>query len=195
MKREYQDHFTKRLELFCFKQYPDFNIVSLKDLILHFDKEWYLDTSRQETLDPLKGTLTYFLKNYDPAWKTTDVYNTKINYTGSEIWKLVDPIVNSLELIHDGKAGRVMISKLLSEEDVERHFDPGQYAGVVRRNHVPIQTNDGVIFSVADQFINMKEGECWEINNNKSHGIKNKYKLDRIHLIIDIIPNKYIHLT
>jgi hypothetical protein len=192
MKREYQDHFTKRLETFCFKQHKSFDVSKIKQIINNFDEEWYLDTSRQQTLDPLKGTRTYFLKNYEPFWETTHPYITAINDGDSEIWKLVRPIVNYLEDIHDGKVGRIMISKLLAGEDVDVHMDPGQYAGVVRRNHVPIETNDGVIFSVAGESVNMKEGECWEINNNKPHGIKNKYKLDRVHLIIDVIPNKYI---
>jgi hypothetical protein len=192
MKKEYQDHFTKRLEEFCFKFHGNFDVSEIKKVVSNFDEEWYLDTSRQKTLDPLKGTLTYFLKSYEPFWTPEDTYSTKINYEDSEIWKLVNPIINSLENIHNGKMGRVMISKLLAGEDVDVHIDPGQYAGVVRRNHIPLETNDGVVFSVAGEFVNMKEGECWEINNNKPHGIKNKYKLDRIHLIVDIIPNKYI---
>jgi aspartyl/asparaginyl beta-hydroxylase (cupin superfamily) len=38
----------------------------------------------------------------------------------------------------------------------------------------------------------MKEGECWEINNNKIHRVANNSEMDRIHLTIDIIPNQYL---
>ena len=195
MKKKYQDHFTKRLEAFCFKQHKSFDISEIKKIINSFDDEWYLNTVRQEAHDDLKQTISYFLKNYDVKWETSDSYTTEVNDKDSEIWKLVRPIVNDLENIHDGKVGRVMISKLFDGKDIAVHSDPGHYLGVVRRNHVPIETNDGVIFSVAGESVNMKEGECWEINNNKPHSVKNKSKLDRIHLIIDIIPNKYIHLT
>jgi hypothetical protein len=38
----------------------------------------------------------------------------------------------------------------------------------------------------------MYEGECWEINNMQYHEVINDSEEDRIHLIIDIIPNEYI---
>ena len=35
----------------------------------------------------------------------------------------------------------------------------------------------------------MLEGECWEINNTRLHAVENNSKIDRIHLLIDIMPN------
>ena len=56
----------------------------------------------------------------------------------------------------------------------------------------PEKTKD-VYFYVDDGVLNMLEGECWEINNMKSHEVINNSDEDRIHLMIDIIPNKYIN--
>ena len=39
-----------------------------------------------------------------------------------------------------------------------------------------------------DNTINMKEGICYEINNQLPHAAHNNSDLDRIHLIIDIMP-------
>ena len=38
----------------------------------------------------------------------------------------------------------------------------------------------------------MKVGECWEINNSLLHSVENNGKTERIHLLVDILPNKFI---
>jgi hypothetical protein len=38
----------------------------------------------------------------------------------------------------------------------------------------------------------MGTGECWEINNSRIHYVNNGSKIDRVHLLIDIMPNKEI---
>jgi aspartyl/asparaginyl beta-hydroxylase (cupin superfamily) len=53
------------------------------------------------------------------------------------------------------------------------------------RTHIPIKTNDNVLFTVAGETINMKEGEIWEFNNQKYHSVHNNGDEDRWHLIID----------
>jgi hypothetical protein len=35
----------------------------------------------------------------------------------------------------------------------------------------------------------MGTGECWEINNSRTHFVNNGSKIDRVHLLIDIMPN------
>jgi aspartyl/asparaginyl beta-hydroxylase (cupin superfamily) len=37
----------------------------------------------------------------------------------------------------------------------------------------------------------MVTGECLEINNSKIHEAVNKSDNERVHLLIDIFPNKY----
>jgi aspartyl/asparaginyl beta-hydroxylase (cupin superfamily) len=38
----------------------------------------------------------------------------------------------------------------------------------------------------------MRVGEIWEVNNNKVHQVWNEGDTDRVHLLIDIIPNNVI---
>lgn len=44
-------------------------------------------------------------------------------------------------------------------------------------------------FGVGDEKINMKSGECWEINNSRTHFVDNNSETDRVHLLIDIMPH------
>jgi hypothetical protein len=38
----------------------------------------------------------------------------------------------------------------------------------------------------------MAEGECWEINNSRPHYVNNFSNVDRVHLLVDIMPNSHI---
>ena len=61
-----------------------------------------------------------------------------------------------------------------------------------RRHHVPIITSEQTLFGVGTEKINMLEGECWEINNTRFHSVENDSDIDRVHLLIDIMPNSEI---
>jgi aspartyl/asparaginyl beta-hydroxylase (cupin superfamily) len=84
------------------------------------------------------------------------------------------------------------LTNLKSGTEIPWHVDKGEYLVVSKRHHIPIITSDNVFFFIDNDLSVMKEGECWEIRNTKPHRVVNASGIDRIHLIIDIIPNKYI---
>lgn len=59
------------------------------------------------------------------------------------------------------------------------------------RIHVPIQTNDSVVFRVNGQELKMLPGSCWYANFNLPHFVSNDGGTDRIHLVIDCIRNSW----
>ena len=63
------------------------------------------------------------------------------------------------------------------------------------RIHIPIVTNPGVIFCVGGERKNLKSGEMWEINNATTHWVRNDGDRDRVHLIIDWVPNSHSSLV
>ncbi len=75
---------------------------------------------------------------------------------------------------------------------ITRHIDQGRgiSSGYIRV-HVPIQTNDQVIFTIDDEQINMQEGECWAVDVNSPHAVNNLGQKDRIHLMIDCKLNEW----
>jgi hypothetical protein len=92
----------------------------------------------------------------------------------------------------DGKMGQVLFIKLPAKKIIDPHEDHGDYLHCVARYHIPIITNLGVKFIIDGESKHVPEGECWEINNNKTHAVENNGEEDRIHLLIDIMPNKYL---
>ena len=73
---------------------------------------------------------------------------------------------------------------------IKEHTDSdGGYEDGFFRIHIPIQTNDKVIFTVNKKPLPMREGECWYANFNKPHFVSNQGETDRIHLVIDCLRN------
>lgn len=52
-------------------------------------------------------------------------------------------------------------------------------------------THEDVLFTVLDNTMNMKAGSAYEINNGMPHSVINNSNVDRIHLIVDLLPNEY----
>ena len=100
------------------------------------------------------------------------------------------------------EAGKV-IGKHSDKIDKDLGFDDGQ----IIRIHVPIRTNDDVVFSlfesprakVAHEY-NLKTGHYYYMDVTKPHAVRNMSEVDRIHLVVDCYVNdslrtvSYTHL-
>jgi len=84
--------------------------------------------------------------------------------------------------------GRIMLVNLLAGGNVGSHIDPGIYFETYKRFHVPLISNEQVVFTGSEdgQNYHMPTGVLGQLNNGKLHGIQNNSKFDRIHLIADI---------
>lgn len=182
----------KILEKFKFKQYESYDIAEIKKYVKKFSDEWFFDTTRQETYSIHKNTMSYFLYEADLDWVADTPYIVEQKSNDEVLLAMVEPIVKSLEELHNGKRGQVLFIKLPGKNNIPKHHDDGDYLMSARRHHVPIITNKKTIFGVSNETVNMQEGECWEINNSKMHYVTNDSTVDRIHLLIDIMPNEFI---
>ena len=89
------------------------------------------------------------------------------------------------------EAGKV-IGKHSDKIDKDLGFDDGQ----IMRIHVPIRTNDDVVFSlyesprakVAYEY-NLKTGHYYYMDVTKPHAVRNMSEVDRIHLVVDCYVN------
>jgi len=179
-------------EKFNFKFHGNFDVSDITKHLLTYSSEWLENTERQNLYEVHKETNTIFLYDHKNTWAVGDKYDLEVNLSKSVMIDLVSPIVKSLELIHDGKVGKCVFIKMPAHKSVKEHVDRMDYLGAVRRHHIPIITNENVIFFVNKESKNMKIGECWEINNSFLHSVENNGNTKRIHLMVDILPNKFI---
>lgn len=169
-----------------------FDVSSIKEMVLGYDKEWTLDTSRQEMYKEHKDTFTYMLQDFSLDWEPGKAFEYKSKYIDKKDMDIVQPIVNKLLSLYNGVTGRIMYINLPSKKYVPPHKDGGFYLKNVRRFHIPILTNRDVVYIINGEHKNMAEGECWEINNLAHHAVFNNSNEDRVHLVIDILPESVI---
>lgn len=167
-----------------------FDVSFIKHEVLNFTNQWHKDTSRQNTYKAHKDTLTYMLQDVSLLWKMGEPLDPVKKYEADYEWDLLSDIMGTLLQKCPGSIGRVMYINLPSGKNVPYHRDGGYYLSNVRRFHIPIITNDDVLYIIGEEEKNMKQGECWEINNNNYHSVVNNGESDRVHLVMDIVPNE-----
>lgn len=183
---------TKKNEDFDFIHRGDFDVSKILNYLKEYDSEWLSDTSRQNTYQAHKETNSIFIYDYSADWKIGEPYSIQQKTDSKELIELVDPLIKYLEKIHDGRVAKTVFIKLPPAKNVHKHVDFGDYLESIRRHHVAIATNKDVAFIINGKKKNMSVGEIWEVNNNKEHQVWNDGSTDRIHLMIDIIPNKFL---
>jgi len=172
-----------------------FEINHIKDEISNFSNEWLIDQSRQEKGYTHKSTQMFRICETDYDWIVGDPVET--NYVNLLKNSLSDQelkkIFIDLESYYSGKIIRCEFVKLNSNSYIPKHVDGGALLHYSRRVHVPIITKDLITFTVMDNTIHMEEGGWYEINNQMPHSVSNPTDFDRVHLIIDILPDDMIN--
>lgn len=182
----------KRSENFNYRFHGNFDISQISKHLDTYSNEWFLNNSRQQTSVVHKETTSVFIYDHAAIWSIKEKFNPIKNNSQPQMEKLLQPIIDHLEKIHNGKVGKCLFIKLPAGKNVLEHSDQMDYLGAVRRHHLAIQTNENVLFFVNNESKNMQVGDCWEINNSLKHSVINNGNTDRIHLLIDIMPNEFI---
>ena len=173
-----------------------FEIDNIKKEVFNFSEEWNLFTLRQETYDVHKSTKTFpiCLSNID-SWdpknpvEITQMYQFKNKDANIEIIN----IFNKLKEYYSGEIIGCEVVNLPANTNIKKHLDGGALLHYSRRVHIPIITNKDVTFTVMNNTINMEESNWYEINNQMTHSVDNNSNFDRVHLIIDIMPNDMLN--
>lgn len=81
--------------------------------------------------------------------------------------------------------GRSRLMRLASGTEVPPHTDTNFHWFRRVRIHIPIITDENVIFQCGDKSLNMKTGNAWIFDSWKYHEVHNNGKTLRVHLVID----------
>ena len=179
----------KAEEDFNLKKHAQYDVGKIKEHVEKFTDQWLIDTKRQEMSKIHKETNTYYVYKNNLMWNSGEEFITNKISSDETLLELLEPIIKDLEMIHDGVRANVLLIKLAAKENIPLHEDSGDYLLLSRRNHIPIITTGDVVFGVGSERVSMQAGECWEINNYRLHWVDNDSDIDRVHLLIDIMPN------
>ena len=122
-------------------------------------------------------------------WTSLMQATTRLN----AVYKVLEKLPCEYERVRFMKleAGKI-IGRHSDKIDKDLGFDDGQ----IMRIHVPIRTNDDVVFSlyesprakVAYEY-NLKTGHYYYMDVTKPHAVRNMSDVDRIHLVVDCYAN------
>lgn len=89
-----------------------------------------------------------------------------------------------------GQKSRIRFLKLRAGGQIFAHSDPlHQIDSGIVRIHIPIRTNPSVDFTVHGKRIIMRAGQSWYVDVRFRHSVDNPGTEDRVHLVIDVVPN------
>ena len=153
------------------------------------EKTWNL-SGREKTFEAHRQTQSLLLIHDDDFRHYNPTYCELYPKFEKELKPIIDFIADYYQ--HNGFIGRILIAKLRAGGKISAHAD-GLYSLVkCNRVHVPLITNSKAIFMIGGEEKVLGAGEMWEINNATLHAVHNQSKQDRVHLIIDWIPNETV---
>ena len=127
--------------------------------------------------------------------------DTKLQWTTLSVITTMKPILGMLKKL-PCEFERVRFMRLEAGKVIGKHTDKidkdiGFDDGDIIRIHMPIRTNDNVVFTLYENTkdkdgteYNLKTGHYYYTDVTKSHAVRNTSDIDRIHLVADCYSNE-----
>ena len=169
------------------KLHHNFDVGPLRRRIEQIPDSAWLESEREKLFAVHKHTQSIMLVHFEDFKHERPEYSDLYYEMQDELKPLVDYVAAYYR--NNGFIVRLLLAKLLGGGKIPHHTDSGYSLLNCHRVHVPVVTNEGVLFTVGGEQINMRVGEFWEINNGADHAVTNSSDEDRVHIIIDWMPN------
>jgi aspartyl/asparaginyl beta-hydroxylase (cupin superfamily) len=108
---------------------------------------------------------------------------------GTPLWNVSQHLMGKLESFYNRKVGAAVYVKLKPHTNIIPHTDGGWFVDT-HRIHVPIITDRKILFSLDGKKFHLERGSIYELNNLVEHGVENPTDVGRVHLMIDILPDR-----
>ena len=127
--------------------------------------------------------------------------DTKLQWTTLSVITTMKPILGMLKKL-PCEFERVRFMRLEAGKVIGKHSDKidkeiGFDDGDIIRIHMPIRTNDNVVFTLYESTkdkdgteYNLKTGHYYYTDVTKAHAVRNTSDIDRIHLVADCYSNE-----
>jgi hypothetical protein len=181
-----------------FNRIGETDVSELRALVLDLSDEQWTDLDvRQNRYEVHKHTETIGLV-YDPDFRHThptrlpalQIFEAALK---PALWLIADYFEQTeagQRLIRENHLGyfiRASLVRLKAGCSIAAHQDMNFSLTHSHRVHLPLITNDDVLFTVGSETINMPEGQLFEVNNRRVHSVQNGGTEDRVHLILDFV--------
>ena len=163
------------------------DVSVLAEKLKNVTEEQWTASGRERRFDVHKDTQALMLIHFEDHKDTEPEYRDLYDEYADQL----QPFVKHIEKYYqdNGFVVRLIFAKLAAGGRIPEHTDTGYSLLACHRVHIPIITNDAATFYVGGEEKVMRAGEFWEIDNAGRHAVHNRGNEDRIHLIIDWMPN------
>jgi tetratricopeptide (TPR) repeat protein len=161
--------------------------TAIRNKVEQIPAERWAESDRRKIFNVHRNTQSLSLVHFEDYKYEEPEYRDVYSELEEEIGPVVDYIANYYR--NNGFIVRAMLAKLHAGGEIPKHKDAGYSLMNCHRVHLPLVTSDKVDFFVGGETIQMRVGELWEINNGTDHAVANNGTEDRIHLIVDWMPN------
>jgi hypothetical protein len=172
--------------------------AGLKALVQNLTEEqWHSFAIRQKRYEVHQQTQTIglvydhdFRHSHPTRLPMLEIFETELRPV---LWMTADHFeetASAQQLIRENGAGyfiRASLVRLPAGSGIAEHRDMNFSLTHSHRVHLPIVTNDQVLFKVGNETAHLREGQLVEINNRRLHSVHNNGPTDRIHLIVDFV--------
>lgn len=112
------------------------------------------------------------------------IVSTNPMYVNTGAYDLLERVLEPVLAQLPG-ADRVRLARMKPGTMIPEHIDASAYFDLMHRVHVPLLTNPGTVFKFDTDYLWMRHGEVYEIDNKRMHGVVNFGDTDRIHMVVD----------
>ena len=181
-----------------FKRIGSTNVDPIKALLESFgEDDWERDSQRQRRYEVHKDTQTIALVHDYDFRHTNPTRHPALQTFGRAIRPILAMVADFYDTSEKGreltnKYGigyfiRANFVRLSAGGEITEHRDMNFSLTHSHRVHIPVITNDNVLFQVGNETLSLPEGEIYEINNRRMHSVRNEGDTPRVHLILDYV--------
>ena len=166
------------------------DVRALSDRILAQNAAaWAEQAVRQQTYEVHKDTESIVMLFCDEGWpEEGEIYrDSGWDRLADVAMPLIDHIIETY-YTPGGTLLRAMAAKLKAAGRINPHVDSQKSFHMGHRIHVPITTSAAVRFTIDGKPFQFEVGKAYELNNQKTHSVMNRSKVDRISFIFDYVP-------
>jgi hypothetical protein len=150
---------------------------------------WDKARFRQNAYDVHSQTRSIVFSWLDNSWRPGEnlvVFDS--DWGQAKLSAAVRACVARLLAHRPGKVAKLMLAELAPGTVIHEHTDQAPSLTLVHRCHVPIVTNEDIVFSIDRMHYYLAPGKAYEIDNTRRHAVENRSTQRRVHLICDIMP-------
>lgn len=168
------------------------DITELKQIVLDIPEViWNIETKKRENDFWCFTGTKHIIFKFQTGIEDPNNYKEKPLWSiwQSKLLPLMQKAVEPYEY-KDGLFPKVMLAKLQPHCRINAHIDANLRNRRLHKIHIPLQTNQKVVFMVKEKSYFLEEGYAYEVNNIVKHQAINNSNKARIHLIFEYFDAK-----